>query len=195
MKWIYSAICTSVFTVNISHCPRQPGALNDCLTSWHWVSLHCTALYCYTALHCTEQRYTAQHWFFVLFSAHQWRACCGCETFNLDLLMVGNGAGNTRGDFLMQDAEHCRLQECIVLFCTLMYCTVFYFIVMYCRGKFGGDHISLIISKTINCKRSNFFPYRHEVHVQVIHIKKKSNWFYKNLENELFLGSYFDKSY
>ena len=54
------------------------------------------------------------------------------------------------------------------------------------RRKFGGDHISLlddkyekantilIISKTINCKRSKFFfsPYRQVVHDQLIKLKK-----------------------
>ena len=37
----------------------------------------------------------------------------------------------------------------------------------------------LIISKKINCKRSNSFPYCQVIQYQVIHLKHKLNWFSK----------------
>ena len=73
------------------------------------------------------------------------------------------------------------------------------------RGKTGGHHISLyvekyekvnrilIISKTINCKRSNSFPYCQVIQYQVIHLKHKLNWFSKNLEIEILFWLIFVK--
>ena len=51
----------------------------------------------------------------------------------------------------------------------------------------------LIISKKINCKRSNSFPYCQVIQYQVIHLKHKLNWFSKNLEIEILFWLIFVK--